>query len=31
MGKPTGFKEFKRKEDGYVSVKKRVRSNNNNF
>ena len=24
MGKPTGFKEFKRKEDGYVSVKKRI-------
>jgi len=28
MGKSTGFKEFKRKEDGYISVKKRVRNYN---
>ena len=28
MGKSTGFKEFKRKEDGYFSVKKRVRNYN---
>ena len=30
MGKSTGFKEFKRKEDGYVSVKKRI-TNYNEF
>ena len=28
MGKSTGFKEFKRNEDGYISVKKRVRNYN---
>ncbi|MEN8882688.1 MAG: NAD(P)-binding protein, partial [Flavobacteriaceae bacterium] len=28
MGKSTGFKEFKRKEDGYISVKKRIRNYN---
>ena len=30
MGKTTGFKEFKRKDETYVSVKKRV-SNYNEF
>ena len=30
MGKSTGFKEFKRKEDGYISIKKRI-SNYNEF